>query len=60
MIEILSDGGFMAAAAPPIIEGICIQASSFIKVEFAFCPRSFFFAKHNPNFIYKSRICVLF
>jgi hypothetical protein len=46
MIEILSDGGFMAAAAPPIIEGICIQASSFMKVEFVFCLRSLNYIKN--------------
>jgi hypothetical protein len=44
--EILKDGGYTANAAAPIVEDLCIQATSFSKVEFSLCPREANYVTH--------------
>lgn len=39
VINTLNNGGSTSSAAAPIYEDICVQACSFDKVFYAFCPR---------------------
>jgi hypothetical protein len=47
MIGILKQGGFTVMATSSIVEDICIQATSFAKVELIYCPREANYIAHS-------------
>jgi hypothetical protein len=47
VINVQKAGGFTPSAAAPIIEDMCIHATSFIRAEYEFCPRESNFVAHN-------------